>query len=69
MSPTQWAEVVTSPWIIWRWRVAFHGDDSDDHAEIRFETQRDATVAIERLNELFKKATGMSFSSSGMRGT
>jgi hypothetical protein len=30
---------------------------SDDYAEIWFETQSDANVAVERMNELFKKAT------------
>ena len=49
--------------------IRIYCDDSDDYAEIRFATQSDANVALERLNELFKKATGMSFSSSGMRGT
>ena len=44
-------------------------DNSDDYAEIRFETQSDANVAVERLNELFKKATGLNIRSSGMRGT
>jgi hypothetical protein len=43
-------------------------DDTDDYVEIRFETQSDTDVAVELLNELFKKATGLVFS-SGMRGT
>ena len=49
--------------------VIRNSDNSDDYAEIRFETQSDANVAVERLNELFKKATVLSIRSSGMRGT
>jgi hypothetical protein len=49
--------------------IRIYSDNSDDYAEIRFETQSDANVAVERLNELFKKATGLSVTSSGMRGT
>jgi hypothetical protein len=49
--------------------IRIYGDDSDDYAEIRFETQSDANVAVERLNELFKKATALRVSPSGMRGT
>ena len=49
--------------------IRIYGDDSDDYAEIRFETQSDANVAVERLNEQFKKATRLSVSASGMRGT
>ena len=39
--------------------IRIYGDNSDDYAEIRFETQSDANVAVERLNELFKKATAL----------
>jgi hypothetical protein len=49
--------------------IRIYSDNSDDYAEIRFETQRDANVAVERLNALFKKATVLSIRSSGMRGT
>ena len=38
-------------------------DTGDHHVEIGFETQSDANVAVERLNELFKKATGLVFRS------
>jgi hypothetical protein len=49
--------------------IRIYGDDSDDYAEIRFENRSDANVAVERLNELFKKATRLSVSAPGMRGT
>jgi hypothetical protein len=49
--------------------IRIYGADSDDYAEIRFETQSDAHVPVERLNELFKNATRLSVSASGMRGT
>jgi hypothetical protein len=42
-------------------------DDSKDYTEIRFKSQSDANVAVERLKELFKNATGLVFS-SGMKG-
>ena len=48
--------------------ICIYADDTDDYVEIRFEAQSDANVAVELLNELFKKATGLVFS-SGMRGT
>ena len=48
--------------------IRIYGEDTDDYVEIRFETQSDANLAVEQLNELFKKATGLVFS-SGMRGT
>ena len=48
--------------------ICICADDTDDYVEIRFETESDANVAVEQLNELFKKATGLVFS-SGMRGT
>jgi ATP dependent DNA ligase domain len=48
--------------------IRIYGDDTDDHVEIQFETQSDANVAVERLNELFKAATGEVFR-LGMRGT
>ena len=48
--------------------IRIYADYTDDYVEIRFETQSDANVAVEQLNELFKKATGLVFS-SGMRGT
>ena len=48
--------------------IRIYGEDTDDYIEIRFETQNDANVAVERFNELLKKATGLLFS-SGMRGT
>ena len=48
--------------------IHIYGEDAGDHhVEIGFETQSDANVAVERLNELFKKATGLVFR-SGMRG-
>jgi hypothetical protein len=37
--------------------VRIYSEGSDDYAEIWFETQSDANVAVERMNELFKKAT------------
>ena len=44
-----------------------YGEDTDDYyVEIRFETQSDANVAVEQLNELFKKATGLVFSSENV---
>jgi hypothetical protein len=49
--------------------IRIYGDDSDDYAEIRFGDRSHANVAVERLNELFKNATRLSFSASGMRGT
>jgi hypothetical protein len=49
--------------------IRIYSDDSDEYAEIRFVNQSDANVAVERLNELFKTATSLSFSASGMRGT
>ena len=48
--------------------IRIYADGTDNYVEIRFETQSDANVAVEQLNELFKKATGLVFS-SGMRGT
>ena len=47
--------------------IRIYGEDTDDYVEIGFETQSDANVAVERLNELFKKATGLVFRSE-MRG-
>jgi hypothetical protein len=47
--------------------IRIYGEDTHDHVEIEFDTQSDANVAVERLNELFKKATGLVFR-SGMRG-
>jgi hypothetical protein len=49
--------------------IRIYCDASDDYAEIRFENRSDANVAVERLNELFKNATRLSVSASGMRGT
>lgn len=49
--------------------IRIYSDDSDEYAEIRFANQSDANVAVEPLNELFKTATELNFSSSGMRGT
>ena len=44
--------------------IHIYGEDTGDHhVEIGFETQSDANVAVERLNELFKKATGLVFRS------
>ena len=48
--------------------IRIYADGTDNYVEIRFETRSDANVAVEQLNELFKKATGLVFS-SGMRGT
>ena len=48
--------------------IGIYGEGTNDHVEIVFETQSDANVAVERLNELFKKATGLVFI-PGMRGT
>lgn len=48
--------------------IRIYGDDTDNHVEIGFQTQSDANVAVERLNELFKTATGLIFK-TGMRGT
>ena len=48
--------------------IRIYADHTDDYVEFCFETQSDANVAVEQLNELFKKATGLVFS-SGMRGT
>ena len=48
--------------------IRIYDGDTNDYVEIGFETQSDANVAVEQLNELFKKATGLVFS-SGMRGT
>ena len=39
--------------------IRIYGGDTDDHVEIQFETKSDANVAVERLNELFKTATGL----------
>ena len=41
--------------------IRIYGGDTDDHVEIQFETKSDANVAVERLNELFKTATGLVF--------
>jgi hypothetical protein len=49
--------------------IRIYGDDGDDYAEIRFETQSETSVAVERLNELLKKATTLRVSASGVRGT
>jgi hypothetical protein len=50
--------------------IRIYGDDSEEYAEIQFSTQSDANVAVERLNELFKTATGLSLSTSlRIRGT
>jgi hypothetical protein len=47
--------------------IRIYGEDTDDYyVEIRFETQSDANVAVEQLNELFKKATGLVFSSENV---
>jgi hypothetical protein len=43
--------------------IRIYGEGTGDHVEIGFETQSDANVAVERLNELFKKATGLVFRS------
>ena len=37
--------------------IRIYSEGSDEYAEIWFETQSDANVAVERMNELFKKAT------------
>ena len=47
--------------------IHIYGEDAGDHHVEMIETQSDANVAVERLNELFKKATGLVFR-SGMRG-
>ena len=49
--------------------IRIYDGDTNDYVEIGFETQSDANVAVERLNELFKKATALRVSPSGMRGT
>jgi hypothetical protein len=50
--------------------IRIYGDDSEAYAGIQFATQRDANVAVERLNELFKTATRLSLSTPmEMRGT
>ena len=48
--------------------IRIYDEDTNDYVEIGFETQNDANVAVEQLNELFKRATGLVLS-SGMRGT
>ena len=48
--------------------IQIYDGDTNDYVEIGFETQNDANVAVEQLNELFKRATGLVLS-SGMRGT
>ena len=47
--------------------IRIYADYTDDYVEIRFETESDANVAVEQLNELFKKATGL-FSARGCGG-
>ena len=48
--------------------IRIYDGDTNDYVEIGFQTQNDANVAVEQLNELFKRATGLVLS-SGMRGT
>jgi hypothetical protein len=40
--------------------IRIYGGDGE-YAEIQFETQDDANVAVERFNEVLKKATGIVF--------
>ena len=40
--------------------IRIHGGDGE-YAEIQFETQDDANAAVERFNEVLKKATGIVF--------
>ena len=44
-------------------RICAFSDDSspEEYAEIQFETQADANAAVERFNEILKKATGIVF--------
>jgi hypothetical protein len=44
--------------------VRIYSRGSDNYVEVQFESQSDANVAVERLNELFKKATGLFFSAA-----
>jgi hypothetical protein len=37
--------------------IRIYSEGSDEYAEIWFETQSDTNVAVERMNELLKKAT------------
>jgi hypothetical protein len=40
--------------------IRIYGGDGE-YAEIQFETQNDANAAVERFNEVLKKATGIVF--------
>ena len=40
--------------------IRIYGGDGE-YAEIQFETQDDANAAVERFNEILKKATGIVF--------
>jgi hypothetical protein len=44
-------------------RICAYDDRStpEEYAEIQFETQADATAAVEQFNEILKKATGVVF--------